>query len=493
MLIMKKVLLFVVIALAFHIKLTAQAKKMNVLFIIADDLNCDISAYNHRNVKTPNLNKLADRGVVFTQAFCNFPLSGPSRACFMTGLYPNQTGLKDLQTYVRQAVPDVVTMPQNFKNNGYISARVGKLFHAGVPSDIGLPGIDDTESWNIAINPRGLEKDEEDKTFSLEPGSFGSSLSWYASEVSDEDQTDGKVATESIKLLEQFAKNDQPFFLGVGFYRPHTPFVAPKKYFELYPREEIKVPQIPEGYLETLPEPAKKILTKLTKQNNLPDSLARSAIQAYYASITFVDAQVGRLLEALDHLGLRENTIIVFTSDNGYHLGEHGYYQKMTLFENSDHIPLIISYPGQKKKGRESNTIVEMIDFYPTLAELAGVPTPNYLAGKSIAPVFQKSKSKLRESAFTQVDESLLTRYEPANGYTLRTQQYRYTRWGEGGVGMIELYDRKKDPTEMNNLANSQDYANVIKRLDEQLSVRIAEASVKPEGLEVLEIKRKRR
>jgi len=465
----------------------AQSEKMNVLFIIADDLNCNVGAYNHYLVKTPNIDQLAEEGLLFNNAFCNFPLCAPSRACFMTGLYPDQTHLKDLNTLVRERVPDVTTMPQNFMNNGYVSARIGKLFHYGNPSEIGTPGHDDPPSWNIAVNPRGRDKDEEDKIFSLTPGMFGASLSWLAAEGEDEEQTDGIVATEAIKLLGKFAKESKPFFLGVGFYKPHTPFVAPKKYFDMYLKDKIIIPYTPEGYLETLPVPAQKVLTRWRVQNNLSGDLALSAIQAYYATISFMDAQVGQVLDALDELGLRDNTIIVFTSDHGYHMGEHGYYQKMTLFENSDRIPLIISYPGQKTKGQITNSLVEMIDFYSTLSELAGISYPDYVAGKSMVPVLEDASATIRESALSQITTDYMRRFmEPYYGYTIRTDQYRYTRWEEGGEDMIEFYDRMSDPAEMINLANDPKYRDIMQKLDAELQDRIDDASKKPAGVTVL-------
>ena len=287
--------------------------------------------------------------------------------------------------------------------------------------------------------------------------------------------------------MEQFAKEGRPFFLGVGFYKPHTPFVAPQKYFDMYPKEEIRVPYVPEGYLETIPEPSRRLLTRWQAQNNLSDSLARCAIQAYYATITFMDAQVGRVLNALDELGLRENTIVVFTSDHGYHMGEHGYYQKLTLFEDSDRMPLVISYPNQKTKGQVTNSLVEMIDFYPTLSELAGLSYPDYVMGKSIVPILENASATIRENAFTQVANEYMSRWmKPTYGYTLRTCQYRYTRWEEGGEDMIEFYDRTTDPEEMVNLAKDSRFADIIKKLDTELQQRINEASEEPLGLTVI-------
>lgn len=484
---MKKIYSLLAMLLMFVASMSSQSKKMNVLFIISDDLNCNIGAYGHYLVKTPHIDQLAREGLLFNNAYCNFPLCAPSRASFMTGLFPDQTGLRDLNTLVRERVPDVITMPQNFMNNGYVSARVGKLYHYGNPGEIGTPGHDDPPSWNITVNPRGRDKDEEDKIFSLRPGSFGATLSWLAAEGEDGEQTDGIVATEAINLLEQFARDDTPFFLGVGFYKPHTPFVAPEKYFDMYSKEDIIIPYTPEGYLETLPVPARELLTRFQEQNNLSEELALSAIQAYYAAISFMDAQVGRVLHALDELGLKENTIVLFTSDHGYHMGEHGYYQKLSLFENSDRMPLIISYPGQKTRGQLSNSLVEMIDFYPTLTELAGLDYPDFVMGKSMVPILEDASTVIRDCAFSQVANDYMSRWMNAwHGYTIRTDLYRYTRWEEGGEGMIEFYNRVTDPDEMDNQAGNPQYKDIIRKLDLLLQERIDEANQTPKGLKVL-------
>ncbi len=451
-------------------------EKPNVLFIIADDLNCNIGAYGHYLVKTPNIDALANEGFLFQNAFCNFPLCGPSRASMMTGLYPNQTGHWNLRDLVRDHVPDVITLSQNFMSNGYTAARVGKIYHYNNPKGIGTPGHDDPQSWDHRVYPSGRDKEEEDLIFSLHPGHFGATLSWMAAEGTDEEQTDGMVATEAIKLLEKYAENETPFFLGVGFYKPHTPYVAPKKYFEMYPKDKIKVPKIPENYLSTLPEPAQKLLTRFKEQNNLSDSLSRCAIQAYYATISFLDAQVGRVMDALEATGLKDNTIVIFTSDHGYHMGEQGYYQKLTLFEHSGRIPLIVSYPGMKNCGKQSESIVEMIDFYPTLSELAVLEYPEYVAGKSFLPVLNNPNTRIRNSALTQV----------RGNYTIRTENFRYSRWGDGGPGMTELYDRQTDPAEMINLADNPEYQSVIQKLNVSLNERINSASAPPKGLKVI-------
>ncbi len=265
----------------------------NVLFLICDDLNCDLGCYGHPQVQSPNIDRLAKRGVRFENAYCQYPLCGPSRASFMTGLYPDQTLVHRNAIYIREHTPNVRTMPQMFRANGYFATRIGKIYHYSVPRHIGTSGHDDPYSWDYTINPRGRDKDDEDLIFSLRPGSFGGTLSWLAAGGTDGQQTDGIAATAAIALIEQYAQAETRFFLAVGLFRPHTPYVAPKKYFDLYPRDKIVVPSVPEGYLDSLPEPAQRSLTRKKEQVNLADDLARQAIQAYHASISFADAQVG--------------------------------------------------------------------------------------------------------------------------------------------------------------------------------------------------------
>lgn len=450
---------------------------LNVLFIMADDLNCNIGPYGHPLVQTPHLDKLARDGVTFRNAFTNFPVCGQSRSSFMTGLYPEQNGVTELRRLFRDHVPDAVTMPQHFRANGFTSIRVGKMYHYDNPKGVGTNSHDDALSWDVRVNPRGRDKDEEDKIFSVTPGSFGASLSWLAADGEDEEQTDGKVATESIRALQHLASTKQPFFLGVGFYKPHTPFVAPRKYFDLYNPEDIQVPREPAGYLDTLPKSAAKSIRLRKHEIDLSPQTIRQAIHAYYATISFMDAQVGRVLRALDELGLRENTIVLFSSDHGYHMGEHGYFQKKTLFENSDQVPLIISAPGMKSSGQQSERIVEMIDFYRTLSELAGVEkVPSYIQGQSFADSFQDARRSGRTSAITQIN----------NGYTLRTDRYRFTRWTNEAQNNVELYDRLNDPAEMVNLAGDPHYADVRSELSGALDQRITEVSTPVAGLKFI-------
>lgn len=461
------------------------ADEPNVLFLICDDLNCDLGAYGHPLVKTPNIDGLASRGVRFEHAYCQYPLCGPSRASFMSGLYPDQTLIRGNSIYLREHLPDVQTMSQLFRRNGYFATRIGKMYHYNVPKHIGTSGHDDPYSWDLTINPRGRDRDDEHLIFSLQPRSFGGTLSWLAADGTDEEQTDGMSANEAIRLLDRYGKNDQRFFLAVGLFRPHTPYVAPKAYFDMYPIDRIRVPEVPEGYLDTIPSPARASITRKKNQVNLKPELARQAIQAYYASITFADTQVGRILEALEKNGLDENTIVVFTSDHGYHMGEHGHYQKTTLFENAARVPLIIAAPGIKG-GSTTECPAEMVDFYPTLADLAGLETPRYVAGVSLAPALADPKARPREHAFTQF----------ANGYSIRTERFRYTEWGEDGSAGRELYDHDVDSEEMFNLADSTDHADherVIAHLSAVLKRQVVIARTPPEGIQQVVNQSKRR
>jgi uncharacterized sulfatase len=369
--------------------------------------------------------------------------------------------------HFRKNVPDAVTMPQLFRNNGYYVARVGKLYHYGVPGQIGTDGLDDEPSWEKRINPRGRDKDDEEKIFTLTKGQFGGTLSWLAADGTDEEQTDGIGAAEAIKLLEQRKKDDRPFFLAVGFYRPHTPYVAPKKYFEMYPTEKIKLPTVA---AKTSDVPAAAFLSRKAEQDRMTDAMRREAIQAYYAATTFMDAQVGKVLTAIQRMGLADSTVIVFTSDHGYHLGEHGLWQKMSIFEGSARVPMIISAPGMRAAGKASPRLAELIDLYPTLAELCGLTPPKTLDGQSLAPQLDDALAPGQPAAITQVrrggggkkkDKEKESAY---TGYSLRTERYRYTEW-DGGRRGVQLYDLESDPKEEKNLAGDPNFANTMEKL----------------------------
>jgi len=294
-----------------------QQPKLNVLYICSDDLNNSLSCYGHPIVKSPRIDELASRGTRFDRAYCQYPLCNPSRSSFLTGLRPDQTKVQENATQFREVIPDVVTLPQLFQKAGYFVARVGKLYHYGVPNQIGTDGLDDPPSWMKALNPRGRDKDDEPKIFSLTPGNFGGTPSWLAADGEDKEQTDAIGAEMAIKLLEE--NKDKPFFIACGFYRPHTPYVAPKKYFDMYPPEKAGVVHTPSGDLDDIPTPA-----LVSRRTDMDEKLQRDARQAYFASITFMDQQLGKLLDALDRLKHRNNTVVGFHSDHGYHLGKHG-------------------------------------------------------------------------------------------------------------------------------------------------------------------------
>ena len=264
------------------------------------------------------------------------------------------------------------------------------------------------------------------------------------------------------------------FFSRSGCFVPHTPYVAPKKYFDLYPLDSIKVPEVPENYLETIPEEAGRSIRKSKIQIDLEDSVARQVIQAYHAAISFADAQIGRILDALDETGLAKNTVVVFTSDHGYHMGEHGHWQKRTLFENATRVPLIIASPNQKERGATSHAPAEMVDIYPTLTELCGLKAPGYVSGISLVPILNDVEVSIRESAITQLDE---------RGYTIKTDRYRYTEWGEGGAGETELYDHESDPEELVNLAGKPEVAEIQGKLAKDFRACVEAAKTVSKGV----------
>ena len=436
--------------------LTSAAKKPNVLFIAVDDLAASLGCYGNLVVKTPHIDRLAARGVRFDRAYNQLPLCNPSRASIMTGLRPDQIKVYDLDKHFRTDVPDAITLPQHFIQNGYDVSRVGKIYHYNVPASIGTDGFDDPPSWQKTVNPKGRDKTDEALIFNAEPHrKISAALSWLAAEGTDEEQTDGMITTEAIKLMAQ--KRDKPFFLGVGFFRPHTPFVAPKKYFAMYPLKDMRLPYAPKGDRDDIPTAAFAHNCPVPHYN-LDELTLRKALQAYYATISFVDSQVGRLMTALDELKLADNTIVVLWSDHGYHLGEHnGIWQKRTLFEQSARSPLIIRAPGMKGNGIASTRIVEFVDIYPTLTDLAGLKNPNGLEGRSLRPLLQNPLAEWNGTAITQVLRPSDKRLpKPVMGRSIRTARWRCSDWAEGKAG-VELYDHASDPMEFNNLALNPD------------------------------------
>ena len=458
------------------------AEKMNVLLIVSDDLtNNTLSCYGNAVAKSPHIDKLAAKGVRFDRAYCQFPLCNPSRASFLTGLRPDTLQVYENITQFRKHVPGAQSAGQTFQKGGYAVARVGKLYHYGVPGQIGTDGLDDKPSWQKAINPRGRDKDDEDKDliFSLTPNAkgsarFGATLSWLASDGTDEEMTDGQIADAVIKQME--ANKARPFFVACGFFRPHTPYVAPKKYFELFPPDKFELPKVPDGHRAAGPAPA--FGSSKPEQDKMTDAQRRQALQAYYASTAFMDAQVGRVLDGLEKLKLADKTIVVFISDHGYHLGEHGLWQKMSIFENSARVPMIVYDPRSKGNGKACARTVELLDLHATLADLAGLPVPDgadakipKLDGVSLKPLLDDPGAKWDRPALTQVTRGTpITTGEPTGknpwfqGYSVRTERYRYTEW-DGGKKGAQLFDYDTDPGELKNLATDEKHADVVKQM----------------------------
>jgi iduronate 2-sulfatase len=433
-------------------------RKKNVLFISVDDMNNDLGCFGHPVIKSPNIDRLASRGITFINTYCQFPLSSPSRSSVLTGYRPDKTRVFDLTYHFRQDMPDVITLPQMFINNGYYVARVGKVYHYGNPGDIGTNGLDDKVSWFERINPAGRDKTSLELdliNYTPERG-LGAAMSYLSDEKgTDIEHTDGKVATEAIKLLEKH--KNEPFFIAAGFYKPHCPWITPSKYFGLYKLADMSLPKISQETRKDYPELA-LASTQPWPYFGITSDQAMECKLAYFAAISFVDAQIGRLLDALESLGLSENTIIVFWSDNGYHLGEHGLWFKQSCFEESAKIPLIISAPGLKTAGQICNKPVELVDIYPTLAELSGLKPPNDLDGFSLSPLLQNPLSDWAHPAYTQ------TQRGNTPGHSIRTEGWRYTEWGFGKMG-VELYNEETDPQELNNLAGNPKYADIIKKM----------------------------
>jgi uncharacterized sulfatase len=385
----------------------------------------------------------------------------------MTGLAPDATGVYNLQKHFRESVPDVVTLGQAFQKNDYFVGRVGKIYHYGNPGQIGTNGLDDEPTWHKRINPAGIDKKEEPLLTNYTPGrGLGSAICFYASPARDEEHTDGIVATETIRLMEEH--RDQPWFLGAGFYKPHCPYIAPAKYFDRVPIDKIKLVPFEEKEMSIAPRWA-----YFTNPANwgMTEKQRLEAMRAYYATVLFLDAQVGRLLDALRRLGQEENTTVVFWSDHGYGLGEHGQWMKQTIFEYAARSPLMMSGAGVQARGQRCARTVEFLDMYPTLADLCGLThVPARLHGKSLRPLLENARAPWDRPAVTQVQRARPG--GPVHGYSIRTERHRYSMWDNGREGE-ELYDYTRDPREVENLAGSSGPSSLKRELRSRLEAII--------------------
>jgi iduronate 2-sulfatase len=443
------------------------AKKYNVLFIISDDLRPTLGAYGNKIVKTPNIDGLATRGTRFDRAYAQFPLCNPSRSSLLNGRYPTQTGIMDNNTYFRAQHPDYITLPQYFKDHGYATLRTGKIFHGGIDDQISWteggeppdPAIINRPPSRIALGQAPSDQPEipaQGRT--PNPGESGSDRI-VVLDGDGESHGDYKVATRAIQYLENY--KDQTFFLAVGFVKPHSPPTAPKKFFDLYDPDQIPLPpdfatrpSAPPGFPEI--SISKRNADLFIGRDASPRE-AREMIRAYYASTSFMDAQVGRVIAALDRLGLREHTIIVFWGDHGYHLGEKGKWSKAySLFDVALRVPLIVAVPhGQ---AQVSARTVQLLDMYPTLAELCGLPSPQGNEGHSFAPLLKKPNAAWSYPAFS------VTLFQGKLGRSVRTERWHYVEWDEGKSGAM-LCDTVKDPYELKNLAADPARAKTVQEM----------------------------
>lgn len=465
----------------------------NVLFIIVDDLNVAIGSYldsanrpNYATAKTPNIDRLAQQGVRFERAYVQSPLCNPSRASLLSGLRPASTGVSDPRTHPRKVVGKELRMlPEHFKDQGYFTARVGKISHNTTENAISwdvsefaksrepgqknhfpgyLPGTDLSEvrdnTW-VDGSEDGMSRTDVLKVV----GRRGNlPLSWRATNEAPEETPDGTVATRIIELLKE--NKDKPFFIAAGFHKPHQPWVGPAKFFAQHPVDEIQLPKTPPGDTEDIPGPATQIVDDDVALTNRQK---KQAIAAYHAMVTMVDSYVGELLDALERLKLDESTIVVFTSDHGFQLNEHGgLWRKVVQFEESTRVPLIVRMPDGQNAGQVATGFVELVDLYTTLIDLAELPIPAHtLEGTSFKPLLKDPNMDWKSAAFSE------SRREGFHGDTIREKRYRYTEWtplpGTEGETMRELYDLDTDSFEYTNLALNEEYATTVAELSQRL------------------------
>jgi len=470
---MKSLIYLFLFTLGSHAILSAEDRKPNIVLLMADDLNTALSGYGHPQCQTPRLDELAQRGVQFEAMHCQYPVCGASRASMMTGLYPYTNGMLGNSGNLRENLPDVVTLSQLFRENGYRVGRVSKIYHMGIPTEIiaGTAEHDDPKSWDEVVNITAPEQNAPGVRTEWSPKDTSSqTFTGVEATTGDLEHADGMAADAAIDFLKR--NQDKPFFLGCGFVRPHVPLVAPAIYFDLYDRDAMIAPVVPENDLNDVPNVIRDY--KANSRYGITPDLHKGLLEAYYASISYMDAQVGRVLDALDELGLAENTIVIFSSDHGYLLGEHHKFQKQHLFEESTRVPFILSVPWLSgTHGKKTAHLTELIDLYPTIAELAELNPPDDLHGQSLL-------SLLNNPETTDWDKDLVFTISRNGGESIRTRDWRFIHWGFGDKG-TELFDLKNDPGEFTNLADDPAYAEKVEELSTLLKAKRAEAGYDPE------------
>ncbi|WBL41759.1 sulfatase [Algoriphagus halophytocola] len=467
---MKK-LLYITCCLLSLTAFSQEKNKPNVLFIISDDLTTTaLGAYGNPVPKTPVIDQLAKESTLFTHAYSQYPVCGPSRASMMFGYYPNATETYGYVSGRENVGPDRPSMTELFKQNGYYTARVSKIYHMGVPGDIekGSDGKDDPASWTEKFNSQGPEWTAEGKAELVQnnpDGSIerkgGNVMTIVQADGDDLVHSDGKTAKKASELIRQH--KDKPFFLAVGFVRPHVPFVAPAGYFDPFPFAKIKTPEQAPNDWNDIPERGINYVTSVNAEMNQEQK--QKAIAAYYASVSYMDAQVGKVLNTLKEEGLEDNTIVIFTSDHGFHLGEHEFWMKVSLHEESVQVPMMIKVPGKEPAVVDSFT--ELIDLYPTLADLAGLDYPTAIQGKSLKPLLDNPKKKVRDMAFSVS--------QGGKSFLIRTEKWAYIQYNEDASAGMELFDMENDPKQFNNLAEDPAYAKPLKEMQAKLAKKLAE------------------
>lgn len=450
--------------------LTAQdTKRPNILFIIADDLTTTaVSCYGKVEGTTPHIDRLAAESVRYTYVYCQYPVCGPSRASFLSGYYPNATTTYGYVSGRENIGPDHKTWPQLFKDNGYYTARVSKIYHMGVPGDIekGSNGTDDAASWTERFNSQGPEwkapgdgelvQGNPDGDLPIKGGNV---MTIVKADGNDLVHSDGKTAEKAVDLIKKH--KNEPFFLAVGFVRPHVPFVAPKDYFGPYPFEDMELPPKISGDWDDIPERGINYVTSVNGKMTLEQQ--KKAVAAYYASVSYMDNQVGKVLNALKNEGLDDNTIVIFTSDHGFHLDEHDFWMKVSLHEESAKVPMIIKVPD--KKPAVCDSFSELIDLYPTTAQLAGLDYSEHLQGKSLLKTFDNPTYSVRDTAFSVS--------QGGRSFLLRTDQWAYIQYDEDAGSGTELFDMKSDPQQYTNLVKLPEYESVVENFKKSLRKKL--------------------